>query len=165
MHSVSFLSSGNKLCWVGHDSSISITNMTSGKKPIVVKHKFLPYITCQFVTESRIVAAGYDCFPVAWSYDDSDVLTYINNLDQKKGKTTEHLSAMAKFQGLDKRASAGHEEVTLDSIHQKAITQISVYASSGGNTSKFCTSGTDGRLVMWDCKFLQSQITQLRFRA
>ena len=57
----------------------------------VVRHKFLPYITCQFVTESSIVAAGYDCSPVVWSHDDNDVLTYINKLDQKKEKTTGHL--------------------------------------------------------------------------
>lgn len=31
-------------------------------------------------------------------------------------------SAMAKFQGMDKRASAGREEITLDSTHQNAIT-------------------------------------------
>ena len=121
VHSVSFSPSGNKLCWVGHDSSISVANMRRGEKLAVVKHKFLPYITCQFVTEGSIIAAGYDCSPVVWSHDDNDVLTYICKVDQKKEKATGHLSAMAKFQGLDKRGSSGHE-VTLDSIHQNAIT-------------------------------------------
>ena len=32
VHSVSFSPSGNKLAWVGHDSSISVVNMEGGQK-------------------------------------------------------------------------------------------------------------------------------------
>ena len=58
----------------------------------VVKHKFLPYVACQFLTESSIVAAGYDCHPVLWSFDDNNQLTYINRLDQAEKKATGQLS-------------------------------------------------------------------------
>ena len=51
-----------------------------------VKHKYLAYMACQFVTENSIVAAGFDCYPVLWSHDDHDQLTYINQLDQKEKK-------------------------------------------------------------------------------
>lgn len=53
-----------------------------------VKHKYLAYVACQFVTESSVVAAGYDCYPVLWSHDDNNQLTYINQLDSREKKET-----------------------------------------------------------------------------
>ena len=51
-------------------------------RTVVVKHQYLPYLTCQWLTENSLVAAGYDCYPVLWSHDDAGKLTYINKLDQ-----------------------------------------------------------------------------------
>ena len=57
VHSVSFSPSGNKLTWVGHDSSISVV---SGEKREVetMKGQFLPFLSCIWVTENTIVAGG-----------------------------------------------------------------------------------------------------------
>ena len=52
-----------------------------------VKHTYLPYLACQFLTEGSIVAAGYDCYPVLWSFDDNNKLTFVNKLDQAEKKT------------------------------------------------------------------------------
>lgn len=52
----------------------------------VVKHKFLPYGSCLWLTENSLVCAGYDCYPVLWSHDDHGSLTYINKLDQQEKK-------------------------------------------------------------------------------
>ena len=94
VHSVTFSPSGNKLCWVG-DSSISVANMTS-RQVKVVKHSFLPYVTCQFMTENIIVAAGHDSTPMVWVHNELNVLTYIDKLE--KEKTGGHMNAIAKFQ-------------------------------------------------------------------
>ena len=58
MHSVSFSASGNKLAWVGHDSSISVVNALDEQKMATVKGEFLPFCSCVWITESSIVAAG-----------------------------------------------------------------------------------------------------------
>ena len=184
VHSVSFSTSGNKLCWVG-DSSISVANLMRSGQVTVVKHSFLPYVTCQFITENFIVAAGHDCTPMVWDHN-GNVLTYIDKLDQKKEKIgfmnatakccspvvwdhDDHvltyinklnqkkeeigfINAMTKFQRLNDWTTAC--EGTQDSIHPSPITQISVYSSSGREVFKFCTSGMDGRLVIWDCRYL-----------
>ena len=49
-------------------------------------HRYLPYLSCLWLTENSVVCAGYDCYPVLWSHDDSGALTYINKLDQKEKK-------------------------------------------------------------------------------
>ncbi len=70
---------------------------------------------------------------------------------------------MAKFKGLDKRAQAGTGDTDIVSTHQNAITQIFPHTLSGDGISKFCTTGVDGRLVIWDCKSLESAIAGLKF--
>ena len=70
---------------------------------------------------------------------------------------------MAKFKGLDKRAQAGTGDTSITSTHQNAITQIFPHTMGRDNISKFCTTGVDGRLVIWDCKSLESSIAGLRF--
>lgn len=162
VHDVSFSPSGNKLAYVGHDSSITVVNQTNDKVA-TVKHSYLPYLACQFLTESSIVAAGYDCYPVLWSHDDNDQLTYINKLDQSEKKASGQLSAMEKFRGLDKRASAGQSDTSLECTHQNAIVQICLYSGSKESATGFSTIGVDGRLVVWSCKSLETSIAGLRF--
>ena len=54
-----------------------------------VMHSYLPYLSCLFLTESSLVAAGYDCCPVLWMHDDAGSLTYINKLDTAEKKQKE----------------------------------------------------------------------------
>lgn len=163
VHNVAFSPSGNKIGWVGHDSSISVMDPTNNG-PSTVKHQYLPYLTCVWASENTIIAAGYDCFPVLWGYSDSGSLTYINKLDQKEKKAGgEYVSAMAKFKGLDKRAQEGSRDTAIVSTHQNAITQIYPYAADANGITKFCTTGVDGQLVIWDCKSLESSIAGLKF--
>lgn len=72
-------------------------------------------------------------------------------------------SAMAKFKGLDKRGQEGTGESSIVSTHQNAITQIFPHTIAGDSVSKFSTTGVDGRLVVWDCKSLESGIAGLKF--
>lgn len=70
---------------------------------------------------------------------------------------------MAKFKGLDKRAQEGTRDTSIGSTHQNAITQIFPHTVAGDSVAKFCSTGVDGRLVIWDCKSLESSIAGLRF--
>ena len=56
-----------------------------------VRHSYLPYLTCLFVTENSLVCAGYDCYPELWMHDDAGKLTYINKLDQAEKKQKGHV--------------------------------------------------------------------------
>ena len=51
-----------------------------------MKHTYLPYTCCLWLTESSIVAAGYDCFPVLWSHAEGAGLTFSSKLDQAEKK-------------------------------------------------------------------------------
>jgi actin related protein 2/3 complex subunit 1A/1B len=164
VHSVSFSPSGNKLAWVGHDSSVSVANQAADGQVSTVMHSYLPYLSCLFLTENSLVAAGFDCCPVLWMHDDAGSLTYINKLDTAEKKLKEFVSAMDKFKGLDKRANAGGRDVELDSTHQNAVSEILPHTGPRDNVSKFATIGVDGQLVIWDCKSLESSIAGLRFK-
>lgn len=63
MHGVSFSASGNKLAWVGHDSSISVVNAANECKVATIQGDFLPFTACVWVTENSVITAGkyYDC--------------------------------------------------------------------------------------------------------
>lgn len=58
VHGVSFSASGNKLAWVGHDSSISVVNAANDNKLVTIQGDFLPFLDCVWVTENSIVTAG-----------------------------------------------------------------------------------------------------------
>ena len=122
MHGVSFSPSGNKLAWVGHDSTISVINQTK-EAVVTVRTKYLPFLTCLFSSENSIIAAGHDCQPMVFNHDDNDKLTYLNSLDQgKQSKKADSFSAMAKFKGLDQRAQEKTAGTELSTVHQNAIT-------------------------------------------
>ncbi len=59
---------------------------------VALKHKYLPYLDCLFLTENSLVCVGYDCYPTLWSHDDNNQLTFMNRLDQREKKAAGHLS-------------------------------------------------------------------------
>lgn len=162
VHCVSFSPSGNKLAWVGHDSSISVVNKAEDQVS-TVKHQYLPYLACLWINENSLVVAGYDYYPVLWSHDDAGKLTYINKLDSAEKKETGRVSAMAKFKDLDKRAQTGSGDTSVQSTHQNAVTQIYPMSGSRDSLTAFSTTGVDGKLVIWTCKSIEAQIAGIKF--
>jgi actin related protein 2/3 complex subunit 1A/1B len=57
VHSVSFSSSGDRIAWVGHDSSISVADASKAMSVAVIRTDFLPFLACLWVSENAIVAA------------------------------------------------------------------------------------------------------------
>lgn len=118
---MSFSPSGNKLAWVGHDSTVSVANQAS-EKVVTVRTQYLPFLSCLFVTENSLIVAGHDCAPLVYSHDDNDHLTFMETLDKgKQEKAASTFSAMAKFKGLDQRAEEKSTGTELKTVHQNAI--------------------------------------------
>lgn len=57
MHSVNFSSNGDRVAWVGHDSSISVADASRGMSVSVIRTDFLPFLSCLWVAENRLIAA------------------------------------------------------------------------------------------------------------
>jgi hypothetical protein len=58
VHDVSFSVAGDKLAWVGHDSSISVVAASNQAQIYTIKGEFLPLVTCTWITSNSVVAAG-----------------------------------------------------------------------------------------------------------
>jgi len=161
VHCVSFSASGNRLAWVGHDSSICVVDAGRGMAKTTLKTDLLPFLTCTWVTENSILAAGHGCCPMLYFFDDQGKLSVLNKLDTAQKKETGGLSAMRKFQSLDKRATTDNND-GMDTIHQNAITQVSIYAGNKSNATKFCSTAVDGQLVIWNLKNLESALANMK---
>lgn len=162
VHGVSFSASGNKLAWVGHDSSISVVNALDEQKMVTVKGDFLPFASCVWITENSIVTAGHNYMPMLFTHDDNGQLTFIKKLDTAEKKEAGAVSAMAKFRNLDKQAQSSEETSAVNTTHKNAINSVQVYQGSKAGATKFVTSGVDGRVVIWDVKSLESSIAGLK---
>lgn len=57
IHGVSFSGDGNRICWVGHDSSISVADASRAMAVVKLRTEFLPFNTCTWVGPNSIVVA------------------------------------------------------------------------------------------------------------
>lgn len=161
VHSVSFSPDGNKVCWVAHDSTINVADATKDGSVIKLRTEFLPFLDCTWISNRTIVAAGHSCIPVLFTLNNGQ-LAFAAKVDNSQKKEASGLSAMKKFQSLDKQARIEISDTSLDSIHQNAITCLCIYQGSKSNTSKISTSGLDGQLVIWDLVSLEKAVQGLR---
>ena len=53
VHAVSFSADGNKLAWVGHDSSISVADATKDMMVMKLRIDLLPMLTLTYIGDSR----------------------------------------------------------------------------------------------------------------
>lgn len=162
VHSVSFSATGNRLAWVSHDSTVSVVDAGKNMTVSQTKTEFLPLLSVIFVSENNIVAAGHDCCPMLFMYDDRGSLTYISKLDIPKQSIQRNMSAMQRFHNLDRRATTEDRNTMLETLHQNSITQVSVYEGDKRDCRKFCTTGIDGAMTIWDLKSLESSLQGVR---
>jgi actin related protein 2/3 complex subunit 1A/1B len=57
VHSVAFSGDGNRVCWVGHDSSVSVADATRQMTVNKLRTEFLPFLSCVWVGPNSLVAA------------------------------------------------------------------------------------------------------------
>lgn len=170
VHAVSFSPCGNKICWVAHNSSICVADATKGNAVVRLYTEHLPFLSCVWVGPNSIIAAvnilllnwhiiiinlikfdkffqGHSCMPMLYSIDKNGQLYFVSKLDNSQKREAAGISAMRKFQSLDRQARTEINDSFLDSIHQNAITCV-----RNMSTNEFSTSGLDGQLVLWDTK-------------
>ncbi|XP_073402778.1 actin-related protein 2/3 complex subunit 1A [Dendrobates tinctorius] len=162
VHSVSFSDSGNRLAWVSHDSIVSVVDASKNMSVSQLKTELLPLLSVIFVSENSVIAAGHDCCPMLFTYDDHGSLTFVSKLDIPKQSTQRNISAMERFRNMDKRATTEDRNTTLETLHQNSITQVSIYDGDKSDCRKFCTTGIDGAMTIWDFKTLEPYIQGLR---
>ncbi|XP_044771660.1 actin-related protein 2/3 complex subunit 1A isoform X1 [Neomonachus schauinslandi] len=127
VHGVSFSASGSRLAWVSHDSTVSVADASKSVQVSTLKTEFLPLLSVSFVSENSVVAAGHDCCPMLFNYDDRGCLTFVSKLDIPKQSIQRNMSAMERFRNMDKRATTEDRNTALETLHQNSITQVSIY--------------------------------------
>lgn len=85
--------------------------------------------------------------PMLYTIDANGQLQFSSKLDNSQKRQAAGLSAMKKFQSLDRQARTESNDSALDSIHQNTITCVRRVSDT-----EFSTSGLDGQLVVWDLK-------------
>jgi len=85
--------------------------------------------------------------PMLYSVDDNGQIYFVSKLDNTQKKEIAGLSAMRKFQSLDRQARNETNDNALDSVHQNTINCIRRVSDH-----EFSTSSLDGQLVVWDLK-------------
>jgi actin related protein 2/3 complex subunit 1A/1B len=155
VHSVSFSASGDKLAWIGHDSSISVGDAANENAVATLRTQFLPFVSCEFVSENALVVAGHDCCPMLFNVGGGQV-QFVAKVDESKKTSSSKFSAMKHFQTMDLKSTTVEDNVTeLSTVHQNTITQLSVHTGNKAKCTRFTTSGVDGKLCIWDLNSLE----------
>jgi actin related protein 2/3 complex subunit 1A/1B len=163
IHAVSFSADGNRICWVGHDSAITIADANDGGVSIKQRTEFLPFLCCEWISPSSVVVCGHSCFPLIYTFDDvNKKIVLAAKLDQATKKETSGISAMRIFQSLDRHSRTENTDTNLESTHQNAITCICIYGGQKGSAQKITTSGLDGQLVIWNIDTLTRSMQGLK---
>lgn len=162
VHAVSFSSDGNKLAWVGHDSSISVADATRGMAIFKLKTGHLPLLACVWVSPTTLVAAGHDCTPLLFQVDSSGQVSFKTKLeDDKKSESSAKFSAKALFQNRDKTGMSDVADTVLNTTHQNQISCIQIKAGNKERADKISTSAGDGKIVVWDLRSFEKQMQGL----
>lgn len=162
IHSVSFAPDGNKVCWVGHDSSICVADASQNMSVFRHRSEYLPFLSCTWITNNSIVTAGHSCVPLLFTVTSNGELNFSAKLDVSQKKESGGVSAMKKFQSLDRQARIENSDTNLESIHQNTITCVCLHTGTKQDASKFSTSALDGQLVIWDLMSLERAIQGLK---
>lgn len=56
VHSVSFSGDGGRVCWVGHDSSLTVADASREMAKSQLKTKYLPFTAVTWVSQNNLVA-------------------------------------------------------------------------------------------------------------
>lgn len=152
VHGISFSGNGDRLAWVGHDSSVCVADTANGSVVAVVKTDYLPFMDISWTSDSNLVAVGYDCSPILFTYNGKTV-AFKSKVDadskQSDGKKG---GAMAHFKNIDSKATTSDNDTTLNSLHQNTITHVTIHSGSKDRCTKFTTSAADGQLITWEVK-------------
>lgn len=164
--------SGNTLAYVGHNSMIYFVDDV-GPSPLAqnVAFRDLPLRDVLFVSEKIVIGVGFDCNPMVFAADETGIWTFIKFLDERKTSSSsgpkygsQFSEAFGKLYGQSKYG-VGNDTVessrTRGGTHENCINCIvPLREARSSRTTRFTTSGLDGKIVTWD---LESQEDLLNY--
>lgn len=137
VHGVCFSAGGSRVAWVSHDSTVCLVDAEKKMAVATLASETLPLLAITFITENSLVAAGHDCFPVLFTYDNAaGTLSFGGRLDVPKQNSQRGLTARERFQNLDKKASSeGVQPQGLAWIHCTRTASVKSRCSAGARPS------------------------------
>jgi hypothetical protein len=135
VHAVDWSPSGNRMVFVGHDSTVTFVDVTNGAPGDVqaIRVSELPFMSVRFVDENNAVAAGHSNYPVLFS-NNGGTWAYVRNLDEQKAAgATKAAGARAAFQMFQSKVETGQESKTAEAItkHKSTISYVQTDWDSG----------------------------------
>jgi actin related protein 2/3 complex subunit 1A/1B len=165
---VAWAPSGDSLCFVGHDSSVSFVSFPSGN-PVcqTVKGKDLPNCKCLYLSDDVIVCGGHSFNPEVYQRKGSQ-WQLVGNIDSKaknsgiaKAAATNFSAARSLWNNKTTRGqddNAGADDIW--TCHQNAIMDLKAYSDAQQKKiTSFSTSALDGRVVIWDSADVQAVVS------
>lgn len=147
VHDVAWSPSGNRIAFVGHDSSVTFIDAPSNQQRLTLST--LPFRSIAFLSENTVVAAGHDCNPAIFNAAGAG-WTFTKFVDEAtKAAAAGGSSAMSMWQQKVDLGTTSNE-TTLPTKHQNAISNLQPVAGAPGRYTSFSTSAVDGKLVLWD---------------
>ena len=118
-------------------------------------------LSCVWISPDSILAAGHGCTPLIFKVDGCGQVAFVSKLEDKETDSTEtKFSARAFF---DRRDKIGKDttDTVLNTTHQNQISCIQIQSGNKDRADKISTSGGDGKVVVWDLRTLEKQISAL----
>jgi actin related protein 2/3 complex subunit 1A/1B len=147
VHEVAWSPSGNRLAFVGHDSSVTFVDAPSNQQRLTLST--LPFRSLTFLSENTIAAAGHDCNPAIFNASPNG-WAFTKFVDEAtKTAAAGGGTAMSMWQQKVDLGTTSNE-TTLSTKHQNAISCVQPVGGAPGRYTSFSTSAVDGKLIIWD---------------
>ncbi|KAL5767641.1 hypothetical protein ACOSQ2_014424 [Xanthoceras sorbifolium] len=153
--------SGNTLAYVGHSSVIYFVDDV-GPSPLAqnVAFRDLPLRDVLFVSEKMVIGVGFDCNPMVFAADETGIWRFIKFLGERKTASSgskygsQFSGAFGKLYGQSKYGVSNdgvETSRTSGGVHENCINCIvPLREGNTSRTTRFSTSGLDGKVVIWD---------------
>jgi len=141
--------SGNRLAFTGHDSSVTVVDVTSGNiETQNIKFPDLPFQQLKFIREDALVGAGHENNPTLFD-SSGGKWKFVRRIDEIKAAGAK--GSQTAFDVFKNKVEVGQDNntTTLPTKHQNSINSLQVVIS-GGKAVLLSTSGTDGKMITWD---------------
>jgi len=169
VHAVAWAPGGFRLAFASHASTLHFVQLLAGSQPVVqsANCRDLPYLDCHFLSDSALVAAGWeaniDVWTVSGGTDAEPVWSFKDKVDKKTAGAGAAAApkvggafagARGMFeQSVNKGTAFGAQAAVsaASTKHKNAIVNIQLQQKpSGGLVTVFTTAGLDGRVLHWD---------------
>jgi actin related protein 2/3 complex subunit 1A/1B len=145
---VAWCPSGNKIAFVGHGSTLHVATLKDNSVNTVYSVS-LPFHDVNFISESALVATGFDCNPHVYKASGDD-WKLDKKLDKEEdGEEKKMSSAMARFKQADSKGQTDSQGDAILTFHKNCIRDVEIHGPKGDKKT-LTTSGLDGRIITWN---------------